>query len=205
MDPAMDSASWDRRYGGRELVWTANPNRFLVAETRNLAPGRAIDLGCGEGRNAIWLAERGWQMVGVDFSEVGLQKARELADARGVSVEWVAADLLEYRPEPRAFDFVLVFYLQVPAGERQPILRAAVDAVAPGGTFLLVAHDSTNLQHGYGGPQTPAVLYTAHDVVDDLDGAGLQIERAERVERPVQAPDGERVALDALVRARRPI
>ena len=205
MDPAMDSASWDRRYGGRELIWTANPNRFLVAETRNLAPGRAIDLGCGEGRNAIWLAERGWQMVGVDFSEVGLQKARELADARGVSVEWVAADLLEYRPEPRAFDLVLVFYLQLPADERQPILRAAVDAVAPGGTFLLVAHDSTNLQHGYGGPQTPAVLYTAHDVVDDLDGAGLQIERAERVERPVQAPDGERVALDALVRARRPI
>ena len=205
MDPAMDSASWDRRYGGRELVWTANPNRFLVAETRDLAPGRAIDLGCGEGRNAIWLAERGWQMVGVDFSEVGLQKARELADARSVSVEWVAADLLEYRPEPRAFDLVLVFYLQVPAGERQPILRAAVDAVAPGGTFLLVAHDSTNLQHGYGGPQTPAVLYTAHDVVDDLDGAGLQIERAERVERPVKTPDGERVALDALVRARRPI
>lgn len=201
----MDSASWDRRYGGRELVWTANPNRFLVAETETLAPGRAVDLGCGEGRNAIWLAERGWQVVGVDFSEVGLHKARELAAARGVSVEWVAADLLEYRPEPKTFDLVLVFYLQVAAGERQPILRAAVDAVSPGGTFLLVAHDSANLQHGYGGPQTPAVLYTAHDVVDDLDGGGLQIERAERVERPVQIPDGERVALDALVRARRPI
>ena len=201
----MDSASWDRRYGGRELIWTAEPNRFLVAETETLAPGRAIDLGCGEGRNAIWLAERSWQAVGVDFSEVGLTKARELADARGVDVDWVAADLLEYRPDPRASDLVLIFYLQVPATERRPIIRAAADAVAPGGTFLLVAHDSSNLEHGHGGPQIPAVLYTARDVVDDLDGAGLQIERAERVERPVLTSDGERVALDALVRARRPI
>jgi SAM-dependent methyltransferase len=204
MSSAMDSASWDRRYGGRELVWTAEPNRFLVAETETLAPGRAIDLACGEGRNAIWLAGREWEVVGVDFSEVGLRKARELADARGVNVDWVAGDLLDYRPEPQAFDLVLVFYLQVPAAQRRPILQAAAEAIAPGGTFLLVAHDSTNLQHGHGGPQQPTVLYTAHDVVDNLDGAGLEIERADRVERPVQTPDGNRVALDALVRARRP-
>jgi SAM-dependent methyltransferase len=203
MASAMDSASWDRRYEGRELVWTAEPNRFLVAETETLAPGRAIDLACGEGRNAVWLAERGWQAVGADFSEVGLRKARELANRRDVNVEWVAADLLDYRPDPRAFDLVLVFYLQVPAAERRPILQAAAEAVAPGGTFLLVAHDSTNLQHGHGGPQDPVVLYTADDVVDDLAGAGLQVERAECVERPVQTPDGERIALDALVRARR--
>ena len=144
MASGMDSASWDRRYDGSELVWTAEPNRFLVAETETLAPGRAIDLACGEGRNAVWLAERGWQAVGADFSEVGLRKARELADSRGVTVEWVAADLLDYHPDPRAFDLVLVFYLQVPASERRPIFRAAVDAVAPGGTFLVVAHDSSN-------------------------------------------------------------
>jgi SAM-dependent methyltransferase len=204
MASGMDSASWDRRYEGRELVWTAEPNRFLVVETERLAPGRAIDLACGEGRNAIWLAERGWQAVGADFSEVGLQKARQLANGRGVNVEWVAADLLNYRPDPRAFDLVLVFYLQVPAAERRPILQAAAEAVAPGGTFLLVAHGSSNLQHGHGGPQDPAVLYAAHDVVIDIEGRGLQIERAERVERPVQTPEGERIALDALVRARRP-
>ena len=99
---------------------------------------------------------------------------------------------------------MLVFYLQVPAAERRPIVQAAVEAVAPGGTFLLVAHDSSNLQHGHGGPQDPARLYTAHDVVTDIEGRGLHIERAERVERPVQTPDGERIALDALVRARRP-
>ena len=203
MGPGMDSASWDRRYEGRELVWTAEPNPFLVAETETLVPGRVIDLACGEGRNAIWLAERGWQAVGADFSEVGLRKARELAKRRGVNVEWVAADLLDYRPDPRAFDLVLVFYLQLSATERRPILRAAAEAVAPNGTFLLVAHDSSNLQHGHGGPQDPAVLYTADDVVDDLADAGLQVERAERVERQVQTPDGERIALDALLRARR--
>ena len=204
MASGMDSASWDRRYEGTELVWTAEPNRFLVAETETLAPGRALDLACGEGRNAVWLAERGWQAVGVDFSEVGLQKARELADRRGVNVEWVAADLIDYRPDPNAFDLVIVFYLQVPAEDRRSIVRAAVEAVGPGGTFLLVAHDSSNLQHGHGGPQDPARLYTAEDVVTDIEGRGLQIERAQHVERPVQTPGGERIALDALVRARRP-
>lgn len=97
---------------------------------------------------------------------------------------------------------MLVFYLQLPAAQRRTIVRAAADAVAPGGTLLLVAHDRSNLKHGHGGPQQPAVLYTGEDVVADLDGSGLEIERAERVERPVQTPDGERIALDALVRAR---
>jgi len=200
----MDSASWDRRYGGSELVWTAQPNRFLVAETEPLAPGRAIDLACGEGRNAVWLAEQGWQALGVDFSEVGLQKARELATSRGVNVEWVAADLLDYRPDTQAFDLVIVFYLQLAAAERRPILQAAADAVAPSGTLLVVAHDASNLEHGHGGPQDPTRLYTADDVVTDIEGSGLRIERAEPVQRPVHTTDGERIALDALLRARRP-
>ena len=203
MRAAMDSEAWNRRYADRELVWTSDPNRFLVAEAAALPAGRALDLACGEGRNAVWLAERGWRVTGVDFSEVGLEKARALAKARGVRAEWVAADLLAYTPEPQAFELVLVFYLQVPAAERQPILRAAAGAVAPGGRFLLVGHDRRNLEHGHGGPQDPAVLYTAGDIVGDLEGAGLEIERAETVNRPVQTPAGERVALDALVRARR--
>jgi 2-polyprenyl-3-methyl-5-hydroxy-6-metoxy-1,4-benzoquinol methylase len=198
----MDRDDWNRRYTGRELLWTSQPNRFLVAETAALRPGRALDLACGEGRNAVWLAERGWQVTGVDFAEVALEKARSLADTRGVAGEWVAADLRDYQPEQGAFDLVLIFYLQVPAPERASILRTAVGAVAPGGTLLLVAHDSANLEHGYGGPQAPALLYSAEDAAADLDG--LQIVQAERVERPVQTPDGDRVALDALVRAVRP-
>jgi SAM-dependent methyltransferase len=204
MPPAMDSEAWNLRYADRELVWTSQANRFLVAETEALAPGRALDLACGEGRNAVWLAERGWQVTGVDFSEVALEKARGLADARGVQGEWIAADLLDYRLEPRGFELVVIFYLQVPAAQRESIVRASAEAVAPGGLFVLVAHDSSNLADGHGGPQSPAVLYTAHDVVANLDGTGLEVERAECVERTVDTPDGERIALDALVRAHRP-
>jgi len=198
----MDSVEWDRRYGGSELLWTGEPNRFLVSEAAGLRPGRALDLACGEGRNAVWLAQRGWQVTGVDFSAVALEKARRLAEANAVNAAWVVADLLEYRPEQRAFDLVILFYLQVPEAQRREIVRAAADAVASGGTFLLVAHDRSNLEHGHGGPQEPAVLYSADDVVLDL--GDLLIERAECVERPVQTVDGEHVALDALVRASRP-
>jgi SAM-dependent methyltransferase len=199
----MNSESWDRRYAGSELVWTAEPNRFLVAETSGLEPGRALDIACGEGRNAVWLAAQGWRATGVDFSGVAIEKARQLAEARGVEAEWVVADLLDYRPAPRAFELVIVFYLQAAEAVRKAILRAAAAAVAPGGTFLVVAHDSANLERGYGGPQDPAVLYTAEDVVADLDG--FDVERAECVERDVQTDDGERIALDALVRAVRPV
>ncbi len=199
----MDRDDWNSRYAGEELIWTATPNRFLVAETADLPAGRALDLACGEGRNAVWLATRGWRVTGVDFSEVALEKARKLAEAAGVEGEWIAGDLRHYRPEPRAFDLAILFYLQVPEADRRAAVRAAAEAVAPGGTLLLVAHDSANLADGYGGPRDPAVLYAAGDVVADLDGAGLRIEKAERVERPVETETGTRVALDVLVRATR--
>jgi 2-polyprenyl-3-methyl-5-hydroxy-6-metoxy-1,4-benzoquinol methylase len=199
----MDSSEWDLRYAGRELVWTSEANRFLVQEAARLPPARALDLACGEGRNAVWLAERGWEVTGVDFSRVGLEKARQLEEARGVHADWIEADLLDYRPEAQAFDLVLVLYLQVSEAQRTPILRNAAGAVAADGLFLLVGHDRSNIEHGHGGPQDPAVLYTAEDVVANLTGTGLRIERAERVNRPVETLDGARVALDALVRAAR--
>ncbi len=200
----MDSQAWDRRYGGRDLVWSAEPNRFVVAELATNAPGRALDLGCGEGRNAIWLAERGWEVTGVDFSEVALAKAHGLAAARGVRARWVNADLLVYRPEPEAFDLVLLAYLQLPAVDRRAVVQAAAAAVAPGGTLLIVGHDSSNLDRGYGGPADPALLYTAGDLAADLESTGVHLVRADRLERPVAIPGGERIALDVLVRARRP-
>jgi SAM-dependent methyltransferase len=199
----MSSEAWNRRYAGRELLWTAQPNRFLVAEASDLPPGRALDVACGEGRNAVWLAERGWDVTGVDFSEVALEKAHVLARSRNVEARWVQADLLDYRPEPRTFDLVLVFYLQVPARERREIVRAVAEGVAANGTLLLVGHDRSNLEHGHGGPRDEAVLYTPGDVVADLVGTGVEIERSEVVSRPVSAPEGDRTALDALVRARR--
>jgi len=200
----MNSEEWNRRYAGAELIWTATPNRFLVSETADLTPGRALDAACGEGRNAVWLAEQGWRVTGVDFSAIGLDKARELAAARGVEGEWVTADLLSYEPEPLAYDLIALFYLQVVAGERTRAIRHLAAGVAPGGVLLVVAHDSSNIEHGYGGPQNPAVLYTPADVAADLEGTGLEIERMATVKRPVETAEGERIALDALVRARRP-
>jgi hypothetical protein len=134
---------------------------------------------------------------------VALEKARRLAEARGVEAEWAAADLLDYRPAHRRYNLVIALYLQVSPPHRRQIFRSAGDAVAARGTLLVVAHDSRNLEQGHGGPQDASVLYTAEDVTGDLDGTGLEIERAELVRRPVETPDGERTALDALVRARR--
>ncbi|MHB8060383.1 MAG: class I SAM-dependent methyltransferase [Gaiellaceae bacterium] len=197
----MDREDWNCRYQGDDLLWTDRPNRSLVAETDGLAPGRALDLACGEGRNAVWLAERGWQVTGVDFAPVALDKARRLAEQRGVKVDWVCADLLEYAPPPETFALVIIFYLQMPDKARRAIFPRATSAVAPGGTLLLVAHDPDNLEHGFGGPRDPAVLYSTEQAAADL--TGLEIERAESVVRSVETADGPRRAIDALVRARR--
>lgn len=182
-------------------MWTASANRFLVAEIEDLPGGRALDLACGEGRNAVWMAEHGWKVTGVDFSDVGLAKAAELAGKREVDVDWVQADLLEYVPEPDAFAFVAVLYLHVVAAKRRAILASAAAAVAPGGMLLVVGHDTSNLTHGHGGPQDPAILFTPEEVAADLPG--LAIERAETVRRPVASPAGEVYAVDALIRATR--
>ena len=200
--PGFARDDWNARYAQKELLWTAAPNRRFAEEVAGLAPGRALDLACGEGRNAVWLAERGWEVTGVDFSDVALAKAAELAASRGVEVDWVVADVLEYEPEPHAYDLVAVLYLQLPRDELLRAVRGAVNAVAPGGTLVVLAHDTTNLTSGHGGPKDAAVLYTAEDVVPEL--RELAVERAEAIERTVPMPDGEAVAIDAFVRARRP-
>ena len=121
----MDYESWNSRYQGRDLVWTAAPNQFLVAEVVSLVPGRALDLGCGEGRNSVWLAEQGWTVTAVDFSDVGISKGREMADKRGVEVTWVVEDLNRFEPEDQAFDLVIDFYIHIPADQRVALLRKA--------------------------------------------------------------------------------
>ena len=197
----MDREDWNSRYQGGDLLWTDRPNRFLVAEANGLAPERALDLACGEGRNAVWLAKQGWQVTGVDFSDEAIKKAGLLAANRGVEVDWVHADLLEYAPSAQTFELVIVFYLQLPIEERRKVFPRAASVVAPGGTFLLVAHDPGNLARGYGGPRDPALLYGADEVVADLES--FEIERAGPVVRQVDTSDGPREAIDALVRARR--
>lgn len=195
----MRREAWDRKYAETERLWGRDPNRFLVTEVSDLPPGRALDLACGEGRNAIWLAELGWRTTGVDFSQVAIAKARERASQASLDVEFVCADLLDYEPERDAYDLVLLFYLQLPRDELRLVLERAASALAAGGTFLLVGHDLVNITEGVGGPSDPAVLYTPDDIVAELPG--LEIEKAERVLRDVA--DADRPAIDALVRARR--
>ena len=199
----MDSAGWDRRYAGSELIWTAEANRFLAAEAEGLPAGRALDVACGEGRNAIWLAQRGWQVTGVDFSPVGLEKAARLAEQRGAAVQWVLADLVDYVPPPAAFDFVAILYLHIDGAAMRGVLRRAAAALAPGGTLLVVGHDPANIREGYGGPQNPAILMTPDEIAETLPD-DLDIERAERVRRPVASAGGDVQAIDALLRAARP-
>ena len=197
----LDRQGWDERYRATELVWGAGPNRFLVDEVTGLKPGTALDVACGEGRNAIWLAQNGWQVVGVDFSPVGLEKAHRLAVESGVTVEWVQGDLTTWEP-PNTYDLVVVMYLHLPGDIRHSVFARMAKSVAPGGTMLVVGHDMLNLSEGTGGPQNPAVLYGPEDVVGDI-GSVLTIERAERVRRPVSTSEGEATAIDVLVRAHR--
>ncbi len=155
-----------------------------------------MDVGAGEGRNAVWLASRGWQVTAVDFSAVGLDKGRRLAEDRGVAVDWVRADVRDYQPEPGSFQLVLIAYLQLREAELDGVLRRAVTALAPGGVLLVVGHDVTNQTEGAGGPQDPAVLQTPgsirrHSAASPWCGPSAR--------RPVTGSSRE--AVDTLVRA----
>jgi SAM-dependent methyltransferase len=198
----VDSQQWDERYSGTEMVWTTRPNQFVAAELADLPPGRALDLAAGEGRNTVWLAERGWQVSAVDFSRVGLEKGRKLSAARGVDearVEWIVADLRDFEPDRDFYDLVLIAYLQVSPELRATVMARAAAALAPGGTAFVVGHDLTNLTEGTGGPQDPDVLYTPEAVRAELPGLGVV--RAERVHRTVERDGHSATAIDTLVRA----
>jgi SAM-dependent methyltransferase len=198
---AFDAEHWDERYRGAGLVWSAGPNQFVEAECADLPPGRALDLACGEGRNAVWLAARGWHVTGVDFSAVALEKAAAVSvdDER---LTWVCADVLTYRTDELA-DLIVLAYLQVSETERRQVLTNAVADLAPGGVLLLISHDLSNFTDGVGGPQNPAVLTTPVAVAGLLEGEGLVIDRAEVALRIVA--NANRPARDTIVRAHRPI
>ena len=199
----MSAREWDLRYArdARVRAWADTPNRFLLAEVSDLPAGRALDVACGMGRNAIWLAERGWTVTALDFSQVAVDRGRRVAGE--LPVIWRVDDALTVEL-PRS-DLVVLAYLQLAAEQRRTVVRRALAALEPGGTFLLVAHDSTNLAEGTGGPQDPSVLYTAEDVLTDLEGEPFEVMKASRVARVVTQGDEhggtERAtAWDALVR-----
>ncbi len=193
----MQSQDWDKRYREKTLVWSAGPNRFLVEELEGMSPGRALDLACGEGRNALWLAEQGWQVTASDYSKVAIEKAKTRAQELTLDIDFSVADATDSLDEK--FDLIIVFYLHLPREDNMSILKNACAALAPGGTLLYVGHDARNIEEGVGGPQVPSILYGPEEICSLL--GDLHIDRAETVRRAVEKDGKTQYALDVLVRA----
>ena len=138
----FEAPAWDERYSGEGKIWSGNPNAQLVAEGADLAPGTALDVGCGEGGDVIWLARRGWTVTGADFSAAGLARAARHAEEAGVAerTDWWQVDAREFDAEGRAFDLVTSQYLHPPESGMVDVVRRLAGAVAPGGHLLVVGH-----------------------------------------------------------------
>ena len=191
-------AEWDERFSVADFVFGSAPNVFVPDLAAGLPPGRALDLGAGEGRHAVWLAQQGHQVTAVDWSPVGFAKGRSLAAAAGVEVDWVVADLAGWEPEPEAYDLVLLTYFQVVPDLRRRVHHQAVRALAPGGRLVLVAHHVDNISRGVGGPQDPGRCY--NEATLRADFPGLEILRCEAVLRTVGAGTPEQAeAIDVIL------
>lgn len=204
----MDAKDWDERYAATELVWSAEPNRFVAELVSPLTPGTAIDIAAGEGRNAIWLAQQGWTVTATDYSAVGVERMRARAEAvlgedAGRLTALVADATVAAPGGPAAYDLVLFSYLQLPQAEWRLALRNGVEAVRPGGHVLIVVHAGRNLTEGWGGPSSREVLYDPDEVVDAAEGLPVAVEHAGIRVRPVETEDGPREALDTVVVLRR--
>jgi len=200
----MDRQDWNTRYSAQDLVWGAEPNRFLAEELGGVAPrGRALDIACGEGRNAIWLAKQGWRVTAVDYSGVAIERARRLSREQGVEIEWIEGDVTSFEPPPGAFQLVVIAYLHLPEDQRRTVLKHTASALAPDGLLFMIGHARRNLTEGTGGPQSPAVLWEPEEIRAELSSLGLTVERVEHVLRAIETPEGTRNAIDTLVRAER--
>ncbi len=200
-----DAAFWDERYRSSTRVWSGNPNPQLVAEVAHLTPGRALDVGCGEGADAIWLAGRGWTVVATDISSVAVERAAEHArdsdPAASERIEWRQADLLVNPPEPDAFDLVSSQFMQLPPGPRSRLFTALAASVRVGGTLLVVGHHPSDLATGVPRPPMPERFYTADDVASLLDDA-WSIVAADARPRSAATPEGVDVTIhDAVLLA----
>lgn len=203
---AGQAAVWDDRYREHdEAIWSGRPNGRLVVEVGALAPGRALDVGCGEGADAIWLARQGWDVTAVDVSPVAVARARAAAERAGVVVDWVCDDVLATPFPPASFDLVSLQYSALPQAAGEAAFRALLDAVRPGGVLLAVYHD-LDAEHrarmAAGGfdpadyvldAELRALLVDATDFVVELDV----------IEPRRDAPEGNPHIDDVVLRARR--
>lgn len=215
---ALTREFWDERYGGSERVWSGRPNQRLVEQTADLTPGTACDVGCGEGADAIWLAEQGWDVTALDVSRVALDKTAQHAIERGVDgrVKVGEYDVLGSRP-PRAprhskgFDLVAAHFMHVPREDFDEVYRRIAAAVAPGGRLLVVAHHPHDVDSGARRPHGPGLLFPPEQVLAALgvDGGSAstgddwEIEVADVQHREQQTEDGPMQVKDTVVRVRR--
>jgi SAM-dependent methyltransferase len=193
----VDAHAWDERYAAAPLVWSAGPNALFAELVAPWPPGRALDVACGEGRTAVWLASRGWSVRAVDFSPVGIDKGRRRAAEEGVTVDWQVLDVVG-ADLGSGYDLVAVLYLHLPEDDAAAVLAACARALAPGGRLLYLGHARDNIERGVGGPQDPTVLPTPQLLRRWAEP--LTVERCSHVDRVT--PDG--TAIDVLLLASRP-
>jgi SAM-dependent methyltransferase len=165
---------WDAEYSSRPQWWSGEPNATLVTEVGSLTPGSALDVGCGEGADAIWLARQGWHVTGIDVSQVALDRAAEAAASAGVAIAWERRDIVADPPPANRFDLVALHYLALPTIPADEAIAALLGAVAPGGTLLVVGHDVVAGEHHHHGselvqPRDVAARLTDDWIVDVLE------------------------------------
>jgi SAM-dependent methyltransferase len=193
---------WDDRYRTNEQIWSGRPNGALVAETGEEVPGRALDVGCGEGADAVWLAQRGWQVTAIDVSQVALDRARAAAQAAGVEVRWVHAGLLDAPLPDASFDLVSAQYPALLRTADNDAVQALFAAVAPGGTLLFVHHADLDLHEGGDHDFDPADYISVADVRAAVpDGWVVQVD--ERRPRNVSGGGGAHHIEDLVLRVSR--
>jgi SAM-dependent methyltransferase len=195
----VDAQGWDRRYAAEERVFSSGPNPIVERALSQLPPGRALDLAAGEGRHALWLAEREWRVTAVDFSEVGLEKGRAEAGRRGLDVEWVLDDAYRYVPPAGSFDLVLIVHFHPRPADRERVFAAAVDALVPGGHLLVVGRHVDDIgRDGGRGPRDPGLRYRPEELAESLPES-LHLQRCEPVRRTVRTAGGDEIELTDVV------
>ncbi|KAA2253865.1 class I SAM-dependent methyltransferase [Solihabitans fulvus] len=205
----FDEQYWEERYGSSTAVWSGRPNSQLVADVADLAPGTALDAGCGEGADSIWLAVRGWRVTAVDFATAALRRAEEHAEAfdqdAAARISWVRRDLLTAVPPVEGtFDLVSAQFMQFPPEQRGPLFAGLAVSVAPGGTLLIVGHHPVDLETTSHRPPVPEMFYSAEEIADSLDPERWEILAADTRPRLTNHAEGRETTIhDAVLRARR--